>query len=273
MTEKSPTKPFKCAFLGSLYYKEVPDHFHECLSSLSKQSLAIPIILVIDGAIGPSLKSIIDEFDYLDIQILKLKKNIGLAGALNAAINEFKDNYDYFIRFDTDDVNHEDRAKILVNEIKLHSPDLIFSSMTENNFVENTVKLRSLPVGEIDMKSLRFFNPIFHPASAFRVQSIVAVNGYEEQPLFEDWLLWLKLTKQKAKISKVDHPLVQFRVDREMLGRRFGWGYFRAEYHFFLKRVHYRFFPLRIDLLFLTSRFIRNLLGFAIFSMIFKRRN
>lgn len=261
-----------CAYLGAVYYKETVPNLRACMSSLAAQTVLIPIILVVDGELGVELESVIDEFSYLDIHVLRLSVNSGLAAALNKALEKYKDKFEYFIRFDTDDVNLPTRTEKLLSEISRSKADVIASAIFEGDFIKNKKKYRAVPNGHLTIDAFRYRNPIFHPSTAFRIKSVMEVGGYENQPFFEDWLLWLKLANQNKKFTFLKEPLVIFRIDQAMLRRRFGWNYFRAEVAFVKTRRNYRFYPTFVDIIFLIIRLMRNFIGFKAFKFIFNLR-
>ncbi len=217
----------KYAFLGSIYNKEDPNHLRECLDSLLNQTQQIPIVLVVDGELSSDLEAVLNQYQNILTHVIRISKNQGLGKALSKAVKTFQNEYDYFIRFDTDDINLPNRAEFLINIINLNNPDLVSSSMYE--FGEFKEKVRSVSAKPITLKSFAFTNPIFHPASAFQTKKVLSIGCFEHMPAFEDWLCWMKLAKSDAKIMLIDEPLIKFRVNKEMINRRFGWDYFKKK--------------------------------------------
>ena len=97
--------------LMSIYHKEKPQNFCECMESILKQSVQpAEIVLVEDGKLTDELYEVIDKYkirlgDTLTIVINK--ENIGLGLSLAKGVKACK--YDLIARMDTDDICAEDR--------------------------------------------------------------------------------------------------------------------------------------------------------------------
>ena len=78
------TRPF--SVLLSLYAQEQPDWLSACLESLCTQSIqSDEIIMVLDGAIGTELHSVLNSYQTrLPLKIIPLPQHVGLGHALNA---------------------------------------------------------------------------------------------------------------------------------------------------------------------------------------------
>lgn len=60
----------------------------------------------------------------------------------------------------------------------------------------------------------------FIPAASvlLKTQTIKDVNGYDEKYLFEDWPMWVKLSKNNYQFKAVDEPLAKYRQVAGSLG-------------------------------------------------------
>lgn len=263
---------YKYALLGAVYSGDNCDFFVECIESLKAQTKRIDCFLVVDGPIGEELEQLLKVNIELFTKVIRLTKNRGLSKALNEGLASMCGHYDYAIRFDADDINHPSRVERLIDFIEVESPDLCCSTIIE--FDGDFRCKRSIEEG-ISKNQLRAFilkNPIYHPACAFNIQSLATIGFYQDMPGFEDWLTWLILAKNGYKIAYLNDPLVSFRVNNEMMGRRFGWDYFAKELAFYKKRREGGFFSLYWDVLFIVSRFCRNVAGRSIFMWLFRSR-
>lgn len=227
----------KICALGALYKGDKVEFVEECLSSLASQTIIVPIFIVIDGPISEILESKLSEFIALDINYIRLDKNLGLAKALSHAVDCLRDKFDYIIRFDADDINLPNRFEKLCTYICENNPDLVSSHMYEINeknevFSERTVPIRHNKIA----KKLPYRNPINHPASAFKISSVLAAGGYQEMPFFEDWYLWIRMFHAGFKIENIDDFLVSFRATDAMVARRYGLSYVKHELNFFQRR-------------------------------------
>lgn len=262
---------YRYAFLGSVYNGESVSNFLECIESLKAQTVKVDYFLVVDGPIYKELEEAILQSQNLFTKIFWRPNNSGLAFALNYALQKIKKNYDYVIRYDTDDINHFTRTEKIIEHVEKLSPDICCSQIVE--FSDSYRSLRNVEESDVNpIRRLAYKNIIFHPASVINVESFNSIGFYEHMPLFEDWLSWIKLAKNEAKFSWIDEPLVYFRVTEKMIERRYGFGYFIKEFRFFLKRRQCRFFPIHIDFLFLATRLLKLIAGKRIFTFVFKSR-
>lgn len=225
-----------CA-LGALYHGENPEYLHSCLLSLRSQTIKIPIVLVIDGPISSDLEEVLEIFDDLGIRFKRNPVNKGLSYALQSGLDLVKKEFDYVIRFDSDDINLPNRFEKLCTYICEHKPDLVSSHMYEINEKNEVFSERTVPVGHNKIaKKLPYRNPINHPASAFKISSVLAAGGYQEMPFFEDWYLWIRMFHAGFKIENIDNFLVSFRATDAMVARRYGLSYVKYELNFFHRR-------------------------------------
>lgn len=226
-----------CA-LGAVYGGDDPDYFELALLSVINQTFRIPICLVIDGPIPKRLEEVlakyIDEIDYL----IRRPRNAGLGASLRYALEELKTNFDYAIRFDSDDINYRNRFEVLINAIEAEEFDLVGSHIQECSGpkLDNVIGMRKVPVesGEIISK-MGLRNPFNHPSVAFRIEAVLAVGNYEDVPFFEDWYLWAKIVAGNLHVGNIDQPLVKFRYSADMLDRRRGFKYVSYEFSFYRK--------------------------------------
>lgn len=221
-----------CA-LGSIYAGEKLENFQACVDSLKRQSLKVPIFLVIDGPIGTELRDYINlNGDYFE-GIFEIELNSGLACALNYGLSQIPQEFAYIIRFDTDDVNCEERFSTLVSNF--HDDDTVLGSWVLE-FSDGSKLLKRVPSSVLpgDMKFF-FRNPVNHPSVIFRRSTIMYLGGYEHMPFFEDWLLWAKVLQSGGKIRNISAPLLNFRFDTNTLERRRGIAYVKHEALFFMR--------------------------------------
>ena len=237
MNKQHHPKKIKICALGALYHGDKSTFLVECLDSLRSQTFKLPLIMVIDGPISKELEEILILYKDLNISLIRNIENLGLAAALQKALNAIKDEYDYVIRFDSDDINDPKRFEIIVNYFTSYDIDLLSSHMHEIDENGNIFSKRDVPVGQKKIKrKFPYRNPINHPASAFRLTSVISVGGYKEMPFFEDWYLWTRMHKAGFKICNINDYLVSFRATDSMVARRYGFSYVKHEVNFFRQR-------------------------------------
>lgn len=227
---------FKYCALASVYSGTCPSGLQKSLRSVLEQSFQVPIVVVIDGPIGSELQDCLNSFKGLLYQMVPLEKNVGLGPALNAGIEVIKDDFDYLIRFDTDDLNLPQRFKVLVEHIEKYEYDVLGSYITEfwDGLDGNLTSVRKVPLSQGEIaKHLHFRCPFNHPSVAARIDSIIRVGGYPPVRNFEDWALWLKLYVAGCKMGNIDQSLVKFDAGDGMIQRRRGWQHIKKEAVFF----------------------------------------
>jgi glycosyltransferase involved in cell wall biosynthesis len=255
-----------CA-LGSLYDGENPDNLRQALDSIVSQTVPVPIFLVIDGPIRGELRDVVEEFNDRIFKILELPVNSGLGPALNFGLDNLKEKFNYVIRFDTDDINLQNRFEILIEAIRRDELDLVGSYVDEfTDDLDPKITTRSVPLNRDSiLKNMYWRNPFNHPAVAFKVDAVIDVGGYDDVPLFEDWYLWAKMLTKHASVKNINNSLVMFRGGNAALSRRSGLFYAKKELYFFVKAAQLDL-PFRWVIIFsLPIRLFLRLLPFRIF--------
>ena len=252
----------------AVYIKEKAGYLEQCLESLACQTL-LPseIILVEDGELTKELAEVIAHYSTtLPIKIIKLKKNQGLAAALNVGLANCSN--ELVARMDTDDVAFPNRFERQVGFMVAH-PDVSVSSA----WIEESDQVMSKPgilkkLPESHKEILLFSklrNPINHPASIFRRCAVLSVGGY---PLIfpEDYALWALMLVNGFRFANLPEVLLQMRTGQDFIARRgldflkkeivllkyfrlIGFFGFRESLYYFLTRSILRISPAKIRVL------------------------
>ena len=216
--------------LMSVYAKEHPSYLDECLKSLARQTLQpSEIVLVEDGAISDALAKVIESYSkVLPIKIVKIKKNGGLAAALNVGIAHCT--HELVARMDTDDVSFPNRFERQVDFMLTH-PDVSVSSawIEERDQAMIAAKaLKKLPESHEEILNFsKRRNPINHPVSIFRKTALLSVGGY---PLIypEDYALWALMLVKGFRFANIQEVLLHMRTGEDFIARR-GVGFLKKE--------------------------------------------
>lgn len=230
----------KISVLLSLYYKENPQFFKECLESLEVQTFpATEVVIVYDGAVTPELESIVTQYSaILPIKIVRLPENVGLGKALNEGMKHCS--YDWVFRMDTDDICLPDRFEKQIEFIQKH-PNVVLCSGYIAEFSENKENItgyRKVPIGNDYIKKYALSrSPFNHVAAAFRKDAIEKLGGYQHHLFLEDYNLWLRIIAQGYEVGNVAEVLLLVRAGNNMVARRRGKEYIKGEWQLFkLKR-------------------------------------
>jgi len=227
---KLNTSPsFDFTVLMAVYKNDDPILFKKAIQSVLLNSLAPSrFLMVIDGPLGDPLEKVLTEFnDNPLVELVRLSKNIGLARALNAALDIVSTNY--VIRADSDDINLPHRFQRLADA--LHKGyDLVGSDILEVTKEGVHIGFRKMPSSSEEIfKFARKRSPFNHMSVAFRKSVVVAVGGYPNIYLKEDYALWSTLIASNCRVYNIPEILVHATTGIDMYKRRGGFKYALSE--------------------------------------------
>lgn len=240
----------KFSILSSIYYKENPQHFNECMISLwEKQTLkADEMVLVEDGELTSELYEIIQEWqnklgDLL--KVIKLPKNVGTGKAKNIGLQNC--NYDIVCIVDTDDIYMRDRFEKQINFFKAH-PDIDIIGGQIYEFIDDLNNISGVREVPLEHQELIGFSkkksPFNNMTIAYKKEAIINVGGYHHHLWMEDYNLFLRLIANGYKLQNLPDFLVYARIDNGMHGRRRGWQYIQSEKQLFDLKLQLKIQPL-----------------------------
>ena len=147
----------KFSVLLSIYYKEKPEYFRECMESVYSQTvLPDEIVLVEDGRLTDELYEAISEYECRPSEInfvtVKLEKNSGLGLALAEGIKHCSN--ELVARMDTDDICVPDRFERQLNAFSENPKlDIIGGYISEfSDDTHNILSERTVPLGNYVIK-------------------------------------------------------------------------------------------------------------------------
>lgn len=222
----------KFSVLMSLYIKEKANYLQQCMESLFRQTiLPNEIVIVYDGPVTHEVNEVVEIYrrNYPDIiHVVKNKENKGLGPALADGVLACK--YDLIARMDTDDIAREDRfEKQLYFFVNNPGLDICGSHIIEfEGKINNELSRRMVPLTHKDIaiyqKERSAFN---HVTVMFRKKAVIDAGNYEDCPLMEDDMLWIRMLQSGATCCNVDDFLVYVRTGKAMIMRRGGWDYYK----------------------------------------------
>ncbi|MBF0777818.1 glycosyltransferase [Streptococcus cuniculi] len=222
----------KFSVLLSLYVKENPLYLQECLESLVSQTRpASEWVIVEDGPLSQELYQVLDSYQerYPDlIKRVPLEQNVGLGLALREGMLHCS--YELVARMDTDDIARTDRfERQLVCFEQDPTLDICGSHILEFDIdPQHPTAVRKVPLLHDDIvnyqKSRSAFN---HMTVMFKKSSVVKAGNYEDAPLMEDDMLWVRMFLSGAKGMNIDDYLVDVRTGAGMIERRGGLSYLK----------------------------------------------
>ena len=245
--------PISC--ICSIYRGTILEEFIIALDSLLLQEY-IPneIIVIVDGQIKLNVKTFLDKIIQVEkiFKVYFIEENRGLGFALNYGL--LKCNNEIVARFDTDDINLENRLKIQFDLLK-NNPEIaiVGSDVIEfNNFDSHISKKHTKNHKEM-IKGFMTRNQLNHPSIMYRKKDILEVGSYNDIKFFEDYELWLRCLKKEVGIYNINKALVAMRRS-SYLSNRLGLKYAIYEFRFLIeaikqntiKKIYVPFFIFRI---------------------------
>lgn len=182
----------------------------EAIESVLKQSYPyFELIIVNDGSTDESDNVIRRYLD--DKRIVYISKpNSGLADSLNVGIKQSK--YDWIVRMDGDDICHEDRFEVLVENI---SDDLDIIGSNADYFNENgPISTSHMPLctNEIKENIIRGKSSFIHPSVMIRKSLLERVGGYDLNfRRAQDHNLWIRCLKYAKGMKNIERALLNYR--------------------------------------------------------------
>ena len=228
--------------LMSLYYKEKPEYFCQCMDSILTQTvLPDEIVIVKDGPLTKELEAALKKYVDNNVELYKivpLEKNVGLGLALAEGIQHCS--YNLVARMDTDDIAINTRFEEQLNEFAKNSElDICGSHILEfEGTTKNIVAKRRVPLNDEDIKEYQKCIDAFnHMTVMYKKDMVLRAGNYQSCLLMEDSLLWVNIILTGAVCKNIDKYLVYARVGKDMFERRGGWEYFK-KYKEGRKRVY-----------------------------------
>ncbi|MDI3379573.1 glycosyltransferase [Acinetobacter sp. V89_7] len=221
--------------LSSIYHKEQPSHFNDCMESIwDKQTLKpTEIILVEDGPLTLELDSIIAQWQEKlgnILRVKKLDKNVGTGKAKNIGLQECT--FDIVSIVDTDDICVPERFEKQIEFLK-NNPDVSIIGGQILEFVEDIsmpTGMRKVPLSNEDLTEYaKKQSPFNNMTITYRKSHILEVGGYHHHLWMEDYNLFLRVIARGYKIQNLADILVYARIDNGMHGRRKGYEYIKSE--------------------------------------------
>lgn len=224
--------------LITIYDKESPDHFEQCLEGLVVQTMpAEEVVIVKDGPIRYELERVIEYYKHqLPIVLIQLQKNQGQGVAANVGM--LYCSHELVARIDSDDICIPERfARQRVFMCENPDIDVLGSSILEFNVTpKDGVNVRKLPSHHEEIASFaKSRSPINNMSAMLRKPAVLKAGGYKPWRGFEDYYLWVKMLMAGSKFSNIDEVQVYARCGNGMQSRRGGLEYAVLEAKLFVQ--------------------------------------
>lgn len=230
----------KYSILMSVYCKEKPENLKKSIESMLNQTIkSDDFVLVCDGKLTYELEKVIEMYKS-NLNIIRLKKNVGLGNALNEGLKFCK--HEIVVRMDTDDISIPTRCEKQLRMFE-KNPKLGLVSSNIEEFLEDENYIIGTRVVPIDNEAIIKFskkrNPMNHPAVVLKKNQVESVGGYSEKfHLFEDYYLWVRMLQNGCVAENSSEYLLKMRTSKDMYKRRGGWIYAKnmLKFHWWMYR-------------------------------------
>ena len=229
-----PSFPGGFTVLMAIYGGDDPYKFEEAVNSVFRNTLKPDkFMLVVDGPLTDTLECSVGRVVDVNgdcVDVVRIKQNVGLAGALNFGIERIVTSW--IVRADSDDINLPNRffeiAKALQEDPELALVGSAILEFDEHNY---PMLIRHVPLSydEIKQYAVRR-NPFNHMSVAFKKDVVMGVGGYPNLHLREDYGLWCLLIQKKIKMANLNSILVHVSAGAGMYRRRGGVRYALEEF-------------------------------------------
>lgn len=226
--------PWAFSVLMAVYVKEQPAYLAQALESLCNCDSPIrEVVLVEDGPLTDALHDVVAGFRVrLPLKSLALPRNLGLGPALTAGLQVCS--APWVARFDTDDLIVPDRFERQLGWLRAHPHiDLCGGWIREFDESPHTEigRVRRVPeTHEAIAAYARRRNPFNHMTVMFRRETALAAGAYGNEPMYEDYALWVRMLQGGARTANLPEVLVLARTGDDMFGRRGGLKYVASEW-------------------------------------------
>lgn len=230
------------AVLMAVYRRDDPVLFDRALASVFANTLRPEAVWVVaDGPLTAELEQVLQAWQQRQpglLQLLRLPDNRGLAHALNAGLQRI--DQPWVVRADADDLNLPQRFEALARALQAQPGlDLIGSAILEVTPQGQALGVRAVPLTQPEIRRLApVRNPFNHMSVAYRRERVLAVGGYPDLHLREDYGLWARMLAAGGCMANTAEVLVHATAGADLYRRRGGWRYARAEWS--LQRLLWR---------------------------------
>ena len=206
--------------LVCIYGKDDPNLLRKSLGHLSTVKSVI-ILVVIDGPVSSSLKSI--AYEFAD-DVLELPTNVGHGLARRAGMSKVKTAYAAIS--DADDMSAPHRFKRSRDYLRVHPRCGVVSSSVLEMWENNQTSIKRI---NQDSDYWKFRSPVNQQTALIRMQSYTEAGGYLDWYHNEDTYLWYRIMKSGWTIGYIDEIFAKVTMNSQSIARRRGLKYFSSE--------------------------------------------
>lgn len=219
--------------LMSVYYKEKPDELVQSIESMLNQTVRCSqFVIVKDGSLTSELDEILQKYnsEYPELfTIVPLKKNVGLAKALDKGLEYCKE--DLVARMDADDISLPTRCEKLLC-LFYRNQQLSLAGTNIDEFYDDPSEIVSSRIVPSDYenicKYIRRRSPFNHPTVMFRKKEVQRCGGYGNMRRKQDLDLFARMINENCYALNINESLLLFRSNKDSYKRRKSWEYCKS---------------------------------------------
>jgi len=216
----------------SVYAKENPSFFSQCLKSIADQTVAPDeLIIVKDGPLTDGLEEVIGYIDFPNKpNIISLPENVTQGPARAEGVKAAKN--EWIAIMDSDDICVPDRFEKQISMIERDGRLSLIGGQISEFASEpgRAAAARAVPLDHASiLKFSRRRNPFNCMTVMMRRDLAISAGNFRHFPWFEDYDLWMRMICKGAFCANHPDVLTYARVGGGMYARRRGVSYVRSE--------------------------------------------
>lgn len=217
----------KYSVLMSVYGKDNPEYFQTAVDSMLTQTIPPEqVVLVVDGEVPEKINQMLEQYAKKErlFTIVRLEKNQGLAGALNAGLAACRN--ELVARMDSDDISLPNRCE---KELEMFEkePRLVICGCNIDEFYgePHNVKTSRIVPSEYDdiLRFSRRRQPFNHPTVMYKKSKVMECGGYPSLKRKEDFDLFSRMLSIGCYAKNIDESLYLYRANEDNYARRKSW--------------------------------------------------
>lgn len=194
--------------------------FTECLTSIENQTLRPDEVIIVDDGSDVNIEEfLINIKKIIKLKLIRLKKNVGIAKALNEGLSNVESSL--VARIDADD-KWETTHLYNLHQKFINNPKCSLAASATYKIDNKNEKIKQQRNTEITDSNIRrklmWDNPLVHSAVMYKLETCERVKKYNESAKWEDYNLWIKLI-ELGQFEYSQKPTVHYRISNNSLSR------------------------------------------------------
>ena len=199
-------------------------YIDQCISSICNQTYRNIEIVICDDASSDDSVSKINQWAKRDERIILMinQQNMKASYTRNRCIEASKG--DFFLIQDIDDYSVENRIEVLLN-VMCKEPELGIVSSAMKLFTDKSIAIKETDTVRKEYPQKKDFIwdlPFSHGASMLRREAVLAVKGYNEDPIEyrqEDYAMFMRIYSAGYRGKNIKNILYYYRYDERNISR------------------------------------------------------